>query len=576
MPNLVEHQVTVADSAITAAQIADGSIVNAEIASNASIAVSKLAAGVSAQALIADANGVPTFTTISGDITISPTGEASVTANAVALGTDTTGNYIATITGTANEITVTGSGSESATVTLSLPANVTISNNLTVTGDLTISGNTTTLNTANLNVEDNFILLNSGVTGNPALNAGLEVERGDSANVAIRWNESDDRWQITNDGNTYANVSTTTELSNHESDTTNIHGIADTSILVTTTGTQTLTNKTLTSPYITGVSPVITLGGDLDGSVTLTDLGSGTLTATIKANSVALGTDTTGNYVSDISAGSGISVTHTPAEGSTATIGLNANLDALSDVVITSPSTDQFLRYNGSSFVNATVALVTNLDSVTDVVITSAVTNQVLVYDGTNWVNTSNPTVAGNVTITGNLTVSGTTTTVNSETLTINDNIIVLNNNEDGSPSENAGIEIERGTSTNVVFRWNETNDFWEFTNDGSKYERIVGDTVTNAQSAAYTLVLADRAKLVEMNVASGNNLTVPTNANVAFPVGTTITVLQTGTGQTTLAGQGGVTVNATPGLKLRAQWSSATLIKRATDTWVAIGDLSA
>lgn len=576
MPNLVEHQVTVADSAITAAQIADGSIVNAEIASNASIAVSKLAAGVSAQALIADANGVPTFTTISGDITISPTGEASVTANAVALGTDTTGNYIATITGTANEITVTGSGSESATVTLSLPANVTISNNLTVTGDLTISGNTTTLNTANLNVEDNFILLNSGVTNSPALNAGLEVERGTSTNVAIRWEESVDRWQITNDGNTYANVSTTTELSNHESDTTNIHGIADTSILVTTTGTQTLTNKTLTSPYITGVSPVITLGGDLDGSVTLTDLGSGTLTATIKANSVALGTDTTGNYVSDISAGSGISVTHTPAEGSTATIGLNANLDALSDVVITSPSTDQFLRYNGSSFVNATVALVTNLDSVTDVVITSAVTNQVLVYDGTNWVNTSNPTVAGNVTITGNLTVSGTTTTVNSETLTINDNIIVLNNNEDGSPSENAGIEIERGTSTNVVFRWNETNDFWEFTNDGSKYERIVGDTVTNAQSAAYTLVLADRAKLVEMNVASGHNLTVPTNANVAFPVGTTITVLQTGTGQTTLAGQGGVTVNATPGLKLRAQWSSATLIKRATDTWVAIGDLSA
>jgi hypothetical protein len=51
---------------------------------------------------------------------------------------------------------------------------------------------------------------------------------------------------------------------------------------------------------------------------------------------------------------------------------------------------------------------------------------------------------------------------------------------------------------------------------------------------------------------------------------------LQTGTGQTTIVATGGVTINATPGLKLRTQWSSATLIKRAENTWVAIGDLSA
>ncbi len=160
--------------------------------------------------------------------------------------------------------------------------------------------------------------------------------------------------------------------------------------------------------------------------------------------------------------------------------------------------------------------------------------------------------------------------------LTLIDNIIILNNNEAGTPSQNAGIEVERGTSTNVVLRWNETDDCWEFTNDGTTYQRIFGDTVTNAQTAAYTLVLADRGKMIEMNVGSGNNLTVPSNANVAYPVGTTITVLQTGAGQTTIAAQAGVTVNATPGLKLRTQWSSATLIKRATDTWVALGDLAA
>lgn len=123
----------------------------------------------------------------------------------VQLGSETDGNYIATIAGTANEITVTGSGSETAAVTISLPANVTISNNLTVTGDLTVSGNTTTINTANLFIEDNIILLNSGETSTPTLNAGIEVERGTSTNVSIRWNESTDKWEFTNDGSTYTN-----------------------------------------------------------------------------------------------------------------------------------------------------------------------------------------------------------------------------------------------------------------------------------------------------------------------------------------------------------------------------------
>ena len=97
-----------------------------------------------------------------------------------------------------------------------------------------------------------------------------------------------------------------------------------------------------------------------------------------------------------------------------------------------------------------------------------------------------------------------------------------------------------------------------------------------NAQTASYTLVLTDRNKLVEISNASANNLTVPLNSSVAYPVGSQITILQTGAGQTTIVATVGVTINATPGLKLRTQWSSATLVKRATDTWVAIGDLTA
>jgi hypothetical protein len=104
----------------------------------------------------------------------------------------------------------------------------------------------------------------------------------------------------------------------------------------------------------------------------------------------------------------------------------------------------------------------------------------------------------------------------------------------------------------------------------------ILSDLATNAQTASYTLVLADKGKLVEMSVATANNLTVPLNSSVAYPTGTQINILQTGAGQTTVVATGGVTINATPGLKLRAQWSSATLIKRATDTWVLVGDLSA
>ena len=100
----------------------------------------------------------------------------------------------------------------------------------------------------------------------------------------------------------------------------------------------------------------------------------------------------------------------------------------------------------------------------------------------------------------------------------------------------------------------------------------------TNAQvGTTYTLVLTDDGKVVEMNNASANTLTVPPNSSVAFPVGAQILVLQTGAGQTTLAAGAGVTINSKDGnLKLSAQWCAATLIKRATDVWVVVGDLSA
>lgn len=95
-----------------------------------------------------------------------------------------------------------------------------------------------------------------------------------------------------------------------------------------------------------------------------------------------------------------------------------------------------------------------------------------------------------------------------------------------------------------------------------------------NLQSGtSYTLVASDAGKLVELGNSSAIALTVPTNAQVAFPIGTRIDLVQTGTGQVTVGGSG-VTINGSPGLKLASQWAVASLIKRDTNTWLLMGAL--
>ena len=106
----------------------------------------------------------------------------------------------------------------------------------------------------------------------------------------------------------------------------------------------------------------------------------------------------------------------------------------------------------------------------------------------------------------GNLTVNGTTTTINTETLTVDDNLIVLNNNESGTPSQDAGIEVERGTSTNVKFQYDESNDKWQFTNDGSTFVNLAENTdgLTEGSSNLYfTNARAD----ARVNLQTGSNL---------------------------------------------------------------------
>jgi hypothetical protein len=104
---------------------------------------------------------------------------------------------------------------------------------------------------------------------------------------------------------------------------------------------------------------------------------------------------------------------------------------------------------------------------------------------------------------------------------------------------------------------------------------RVIGGY--NVQTASYTLVMADAGKLVAINNAGSNDLTIPPNSSVAFPLNTRIDLAQYGAGQTTIVAGAGVTIRSSGSkLKLSVQYSGATVQKIGTDEWWAFGDLSA
>jgi hypothetical protein len=190
--------------------------------------------------LSGDVVGTATVTNLAS-INISTT----IQPNSVALGDDTTGAYIATVAGTANEVTVAGSGGETAAITIGLPDDVTITNNLTVGGNLNVTGTINSVNTTQVNIVDNKINLNTDFTGAPVADAGIRVERGTSADVEILWREaagstqSATTWGLTNDGTNYHSIArkwssdvTTTEVAPYTFTATHNLGTRDVSVAV--------------------------------------------------------------------------------------------------------------------------------------------------------------------------------------------------------------------------------------------------------------------------------------------------------------------------------------------------------
>jgi hypothetical protein len=238
-------------------------------------------------------------------------------------------------------------------------------------------------------------------------------------------------------------------------------------------------------------------------------------------------------------------------------------------------------------------------------------TAQIALLNAANQTFTGNVEVDGNVVVDGNFTVNGSSFNASATTIVIEDSLVQLAHQNAGntvdlglvvgynesSTAKHSGIVRDVSDNKWKLFKGVTTEptttvDFSEgslddlelnevkaagvvFTDGTQTKEGVPSRTPIIYKTENYTLSAAsERDSLIEVNSTSPVTITIPTNSAVAYPIGTTLDILGTNTGLITIAGDTGVTVNATPGLKLRTQWSSATLFKRAENSWVVYGDL--
>ena len=306
---------------------------------------------------------------------VSATGDISYNNSTGVFSFNNNSGFLTSYTETDTLDTVTGRGATTA--------NDIQVGGLTVTGDLTVSGTTTTINTATLDVADNQITLNSDVTAAPSENAGIVIERGTSTNVDLRWNETDDKWQFTNDGTTYYNIpEATSDLSNDSNfiSLTDISATGDISYN-NSTGVISFNN---TTGYITRTG--ISASGDISynnttGEITFNNT-SGFITAGELTETDTLDTVTTRGSITTNSAEfgaltvGGTSVALVGANISTFTNNSNfidlTDLSAVGDITYDN-TTGQFSFNNSSGYITAeadTLATVTARGDTTNTAVT--------------------------------------------------------------------------------------------------------------------------------------------------------------------------------------------------------------
>lgn len=216
-----------------------------------------------------------------------------------------------------------------------------------------------------------------------------------------------------------------------------------------------------------------------------------------------------------------------------------------------------------------------SVDDLSDATISAAIAGQVLEYNGSVWANVA--MAASQTTVDSSPIVNSTSLNVQGTLQDLDAAITVAGISAN---IVDAAGDLIVGTADNTVARLAKGSNYTSLTINGSGAlawadPRSYPQNVNTQVGTTYTTVLGDAGKLVTCSNASSIALTVPPAASVAYPAGTMIDVAQYGAGQVTITPGAAVTINTASSLKLRTQWSTATLVLSATaDTWFLVGDL--
>ena len=509
-------------------------------------------AAASSLELTGDVTGTANVDPATGKITL----DTTVVNNSVALGDDTTGDYVAGISGTENEIDVSNSGGEGSTPTISLPNAIykptTFSIGYQEGFDITFSDNTgdTYFNQTNgdglIHALGTFTVDYATDASSPIYSAfqvnpsgaitdvrnKLNVNNNDSypsiiingndESIALNDSATDTRvLNITHDGTSEVHVAAATGNLNLASNNGDVNLVPDGVVNVQS-------NIYIRNDAYVGDGMYV--GGQYqenNGFINIQD-SNGNNCITLNANN--------GNGSIEAHGDINLYTEYNSGGNHYAAIGF----DIANNLVISAQSNDLILNSDsGNVFINSTLItdnIRSNNGGENTLYINGGYSN--INLNGDNGNIELNPdgqvVVSGNaqfnndVTISGNLNVEGTLNAVNRTEINIEDNTIRLNTGFTGSPTADAGIIVERGTANDTAIIWSETNDQWTLTNDGSnyyaiarKYVEVIGDASGTSFDVVHNLGTRDITVMVRENNAEYNVV----ETDVLMKDGNTVTI---------------------------------------------------